>query len=48
MVYVSTAYSNCDRHEIAEKIYPAAVEPSKIIKMVEKLSDEDVDKIASE
>ncbi|KAK3909444.1 Putative fatty acyl-CoA reductase [Frankliniella fusca] len=34
-VYVSTAYSNCDRCEVRETVYPSAVEPDKLVQCME-------------
>jgi hypothetical protein len=34
-VYVSSIYANCDHSYIEEKIYPCAVEPQKILNILE-------------
>lgn len=37
LVFVSTAYSNCDKHEIDEIIYPAHVDWNDAIEISEKI-----------
>ena len=39
-IHVSTAYANCDKEEILEKIYTPAVEPRKLIECVDWLQDD--------
>ncbi|XP_025835305.1 putative fatty acyl-CoA reductase CG5065 [Agrilus planipennis] len=39
-VYISTAYSNCPRHEIEEKFYDPPYEVDKIINIVDSLDDD--------
>ena len=34
-LHVSTAYANCDRSRIEEVVYPAPVEPQKLIDAAE-------------
>ncbi|UYV79094.1 hypothetical protein LAZ67_17001112 [Cordylochernes scorpioides] len=40
LVHLSTAYSNCDRREIDEVVYPSPVPPQKVIEAVDWLDDE--------
>lgn len=35
LVHVSTAYSNCDKTEVDEVVYPPRFEPSKIVEAAE-------------
>ncbi|XP_062549903.1 fatty acyl-CoA reductase wat-like [Armigeres subalbatus] len=39
-IYVSTAFSQCNRDSIEEKFYPAKFDPYKLIELVEKEEDE--------
>lgn len=39
-VHVSTAYSNCDRHDVGEQFYPITVPYQKIIELNEWMDDE--------
>ncbi|XP_065070979.1 fatty acyl-CoA reductase 1-like [Rhopilema esculentum] len=41
--HVSTAYSNCDKSAIAEKLYPVSTDPQKLIDSLDWMSDEIVD-----
>ncbi|KAF5281654.1 hypothetical protein FQR65_LT14584 [Abscondita terminalis] len=43
LVHVSTAYCNCDRMKVEEKIYPSAVSPDQIASVVEALEENLVD-----
>jgi len=38
--HVSTAYSNCNKEVIEEKIYPVSVEPQKLIDSIKWMSDD--------
>ncbi|XP_063849464.1 putative fatty acyl-CoA reductase CG5065 [Scylla paramamosain] len=40
LVYVSTAYSNCHLPEVYEELYPAPIDPSKLIQLTEWLEDD--------
>ena len=40
MIYVGTAYSNANLHEIKESVYTTKVKPSTVIEMCENLDDE--------
>jgi len=42
---VSTAYANCERELIEEKIYPPQTDPDKLIQSVEWMSDDIVNTI---
>ncbi|KAG1662535.1 Fatty acyl-CoA reductase 1 [Nymphon striatum] len=44
-IHVSTAYSNCDRTQIDEKIYPMDVDPLKLMETVEWMDDKMVETI---
>ncbi|XP_049638841.1 fatty acyl-CoA reductase 2-like [Suncus etruscus] len=44
-IYISTAYSNCNRKHIDEVVYPCPVEPRQIIASMEWLDDAIIDKI---
>ncbi len=39
MVHVSTAFNNLDREELDEVIYPATVDPIKLIELIDCLDD---------
>ena len=39
--YISTAFSNCPNRFIEEKFYPAAIEPETMIRIAEKMTDDD-------
>ena len=39
MIHVSTAYSNCHLPEIYEELYPAPIDPGRLIQLTEWLSD---------
>ncbi|KAF4517874.1 hypothetical protein B566_EDAN001827 [Ephemera danica] len=45
LVHVSTAYSNPDRKEIEEKVYPPPADPDTIIKLVQTTNPEVLDAI---
>lgn len=45
MVYVSTAYTNVDKLESREVIYPQDYQPDDIINMVNTLSDDALEKV---
>jgi len=45
-VHVSTAYANCDRTEIEEKIYPTQLAPQKLIDSIEWMSDDVMDTLS--
>lgn len=38
-VHVSTAFNNLDKGEIEETIYPASLNPEKLIEFVEEMDD---------
>ncbi|XP_068081071.1 putative fatty acyl-CoA reductase CG5065 [Anabrus simplex] len=40
LIHVSTAYSNCDREEVSEVIYPPPYDPEKIIQYMECMDDD--------
>lgn len=40
LIHVSTAYCNCDRYEVKEKIYPPPYDPENIIQAMEWMDDE--------
>lgn len=40
LVHVSTAYSNCDRQDVSELVYPPPADPEKIIHCVDWMEDE--------
>ncbi|XP_050689457.1 putative fatty acyl-CoA reductase CG5065 isoform X1 [Eriocheir sinensis] len=40
LVYVSTAYSNCHLPEVYEELYPAPIDPSRLIQLTEWLDDD--------
>jgi len=44
-VHVSTAYANCDRNYIEEKVYPTCVEPQQLLDAMEWLDDDMLAKI---
>ncbi|XP_077559525.1 fatty acyl-CoA reductase 1-like [Haemaphysalis longicornis] len=46
IVHVSTAYSNCDKTEVDEVVYPPRVDPSKIIEAAEGMDDKMMDAIS--
>lgn len=39
LIHVSTAYSNCDRHEVTEVVYPPPFSPEQIMQCVEWMDD---------
>ncbi|KAF5280111.1 hypothetical protein FQA39_LY18145 [Lamprigera yunnana] len=43
LVHVSTAYCNCDRAKVEEKVYPSTVGPEQIASVVEALEENLVD-----
>lgn len=43
--YMSTAFSNCNRKHIDEVFYPPYMDPYQLMKLVEELSDDVVDRI---
>lgn len=43
LIHVSTAYCNCDRSKVEEKIYSSALEPGQVISVVESLEENLVD-----
>jgi len=45
-VHVSTAYANCDKKEIEEKIYPTQLAPQKLIDSIEWMSDDVLDTLS--
>lgn len=45
LVHVSTAYCNCDRYQINEEVYPAAMEPSKLLRAAEWMTTETMDSL---
>jgi fatty acyl-CoA reductase len=40
LVHVSTAYSNCNRQEVSELVYPPPADPEKIMQCAEWLEDD--------
>lgn len=40
LVHVSTAYSNCDLHDVDEQLYPPPAPPKKIIELAEWMDDD--------
>lgn len=45
-VHVSTAYSNSDRQEVKEVVYPTAYQPGNIISLINWLPDDMLDKVS--
>ncbi|KAB0791554.1 hypothetical protein PPYR_03354 [Photinus pyralis] len=43
LIHVSTAYCNCDRSKVEEKIYASALEPGQVITVVDSLDENLVD-----
>lgn len=39
-MYVSTAYSNCHLPEVYEELYPAPIDPARLIQLTEWLDDD--------
>lgn len=39
VVHVSTAFNNLDREELDEVIYPATIDPIKLIELIDCLDD---------
>ncbi|XP_050598490.1 putative fatty acyl-CoA reductase CG5065 isoform X3 [Bombus affinis] len=44
-VYVSTAYSNANLHEIGEKVYTTSLKPSEVIDMCDKFDETSINQI---
>ncbi|XP_046651749.1 putative fatty acyl-CoA reductase CG5065 [Daphnia pulicaria] len=40
LVHVSTTYSNVDKKELAEQIYPASLDPQKLMDLVDSMDDQ--------
>ncbi|ESN90598.1 hypothetical protein HELRODRAFT_70906 [Helobdella robusta] len=40
VVHISTAFANCDQPFISEQVYPAIVEPDKVLELLDWLDDE--------
>lgn len=47
LVHVSTAYSNCDRQDVGEVIYPTAYQPDHIISLINWLPEDVLDKVGT-
>lgn len=45
LVHVSTAYSNCDRHDVEEQFYPPPAPPQKIVELTDWMDDDMLDTI---
>lgn len=45
LVHVSTAYANCNRHEIDEMVYPPPAPPQKVVELKEWMADEALNNI---
>lgn len=45
-VHVSTAYSNSDRQDVSEVIYPTAYQPEDILSLIKWLPEDMLDKVS--
>ncbi|PBC32174.1 putative fatty acyl-CoA reductase CG5065 [Apis cerana] len=45
LIHVSTAYCNCDRHDVAEEIYPVSAEPEEIMALTKLMDSQMIDNI---
>lgn len=39
-LHVSTAYNNLDKAELSELVYPASIDPEKLVDVVDCMNDE--------